>query len=127
MSDVIIKTELWSGSNIKLLPTIGLVLGLAVSITSYNRAKPLIISGINWLDKALYMRLCYDSLSAAVHYGYLRLGYVLANQIDLGLIELCQNNLIPAPFSEPTQLKVGLRKKGRFSPSQSMPRGERKD
>jgi hypothetical protein len=105
INDLFIKVELWLAAynfsinmyffnmplTVKLLPLIALLLTLPIAILFYMSNKPLIISKIVGLDRALFARLYFDSISAKLHFSTIKLSYWLANSIDLGLLELIIN------------------------------------
>jgi len=87
---------------VKLLPLLALLLTLPIAILFYTANKPLIVSKVTALDKALFARLYFDSISAKLHFSTIKLSYWLANSIDLGLLELIIN---ASNFSSTTKAK----------------------
>lgn len=105
INDLFIRIELWLAANsftinmyffilpitVKLLPVLALLTTLPIAIMFYNAGLPLIVSKVTALDKALFARLYFDSITAKLHFSTIKFSYWLANSIDLGLLELIIN------------------------------------
>ena len=83
VNDLFVIAELSLSPFIKSVPSMVVLLGLIITSLVYYSNYTLPYS----LNKALFMRLYFDSMYAGIHYGYLRLAQFIANVIDLGIIE----------------------------------------
>lgn len=60
---------------VKLLPLLALLLTAPIAVMFYMSNKPLIVSRVVALDKALYARLYFDSITAKLHFSTIKLSY----------------------------------------------------
>lgn len=105
LNDLIVRMELWLAEfnysinlyffvlplSVKIIPFFALIFTVPIAIMYYNSNLPLLVSKVALLDKALYARLYFDSISAKLHFSTIKFSYWLSNSIDLGLLELIIN------------------------------------
>jgi len=60
---------------IKLLPLLALLTTLPIAILFYTAGSPLIVSRVAALDKALFARLYFDSITAKLHLSTIKFSY----------------------------------------------------